>query len=93
MVTVIRHNYNVHVISHVVFCNSSLKSAVSITIACLNVCALKITGAMGMENIYLVMYHDTIKFNIHSLHNEISYDFHLSKKINHTYVSQLHCNI
>ena len=55
MVTVMRHNYSVHVISHVVFCNSSLKSAVSITIACLNVCALKITGAMGMENIYLVM--------------------------------------
>ena len=46
---------------------------------------------MSMENIYLVMYHDTIKFNIHSLHNEISHDFHLSKKINnHTYVSHLH---
>ena len=48
MVTVMRHNDNVHVISHVVFCNSSLKSAVSITIACLNVVAWKITGAMGM---------------------------------------------
>ena len=42
----------------IVFCNSSLKNAVSITNACLNMCALKITGAMGMENIDLVMYHD-----------------------------------
>ena len=38
---------------HMYFVILLLKSAVSITIACLNVCALKITGAMGMENIYL----------------------------------------
>ena len=63
-----RESNNVHLlitrppeicINLVVFCNSSLKSAVSRTIACLNVCAWKITGAMGIENIYLVMYHDT----------------------------------